>query len=51
MTKKRTYQQPQIEVVDMQAMCPLLTGSNPLGTTNSSQWQEDDNPINEEIYL
>ncbi len=43
---KRTYEQPQTLVVEAQATCPLLAGSNQLNMTNTSNWQEGDDPQN-----
>ena len=43
---KRTYEQPRTLVVEAQATCPLLTGSNQLNMTNTSNWQEGDDPQN-----
>ena len=43
---KRTYEQPRTLVVEAQATCPLLTGSNQLNMTNTSNWQEGDEPQN-----
>jgi len=46
---KRTYEQPRTLVVEVQATCPLLTGS-PRNMTNSSEWLEGDNNTND-IYF
>jgi hypothetical protein len=43
---KRTYEQPRTLVVEVQATCPLLAGSNQLNMTNTSNWQEGDAPQN-----
>lgn len=43
---KRTYEQPRTLVVEVQATCPLLAGSNQLNMTNTSNWQEGDDPQN-----
>ena len=43
---KRTYEQPRTLVVEVQATCPLLAGSNQLNMTNTSNWQEGDEPQN-----
>lgn len=43
---KRTYEQPRTLVVEVQATCPLLVGSNQLNMTNTSNWQEGDAPQN-----
>ena len=43
---KRTYEQPRTLVVEVQATCPLLAGSNQQNMTNTSNWQEGDGPQN-----
>lgn len=49
---KRTYEQPRTLVVEVQATCPLLAGSNQLNMTNTSNWQEGDDPQNnDEIVI
>ena len=38
---KRAYQQPRTEVVEMQATCPLLTGSVSTSATMNTMWEEE----------